>query len=414
MLSILLESSLRSLLLGAVAWLLLKLLRVRNPQTERAVWIAVLVASVAMPALMQWARVPAPAPAVDWAVSAQSINAVSATLTDWTAVVLLSYFAVTGLLLARLVFGLGRSWRTCRRAQPVTAEWVDGLDIRVSEEVHAPATFASSILLPVNHFAWSDVRRAAVLTHECEHMRNRDFQVRLLAHLYRAVFWFNPLAWWLPKRLAMLGEQLSDDAAIGLVGDRVAYAQMLVDFSSSPADHLSGALAMARKATVSARVERILESSDLPQRIGRLKAFGLAGALLPLIWVAAGCSADKSGPKESAPPPPAQGASADTSAEAPTPENVVLPASNKQIPLAAPRYPSDARRQKQAGTVILSLHVLEDGSVDDARIKQSSGFAVLDDAAATTARTWRLNAGTIDGKPTPMWGRFAVTFKLED
>mgnify|MGYP001071553680 CR=1 FL=1 len=309
---------------------------------------------------------------------------------------------------------MARSWRTCKRAQPITAEWVGGLDIRVSEEVHAPATFASSILLPVNHLAWSDARRAAVLTHECEHMRNRDFQVRLLAHLYRAVFWFNLFAWWLPQRLAMLGEQLSDDAAIGRVGDRVAYAEMLVDFSRSPADRLSGAFAMARKATVSARVERILESSHLPQRMGRLKAFGLAGVLLPLIWVAAGCSADKSGPKESASSPPAQGASAGPSAEAPVPENVVLPRSNKQIPLAAPRYPSDARQQKQAGTVILSLHVLEDGSVDDARIKKSSGFTVLDDAAATTARTWRLNAGTVDGKPTPMWGRFAVTFKLED
>ncbi|HWK75595.1 MAG TPA: M56 family metallopeptidase [Povalibacter sp.] len=414
MLSILLESSLRSLLLGAIAWSLLKMLRVSNPQMQRAVWIAVLAASIAMPALMQWARVPAPASAVDWAVSAQSIEVVSATLTDWTAIVLLGYFAVAGLLLARLVFGLARSWRTCRRAQPVTAEWTGGLDIRVSEEVHAPATFASSILLPVNHVAWSDVRRTAVLTHECEHMRNRDFQVRLLAHLYRAVFWFNPLAWWLPQRLAMLGEQLSDDAAIGRVGDRVAYAQMLVDFSRSPADRLPGAFAMARRATVSARVERILESSDLPQKIGRLKAFGLASALLPLIWIVAGCSSDKSGPRESAASAPAHGAATDTSTETPTPENVVLPTSNKQIPLAAPRYPSDARRQGQAGTVVMRLHVLEDGSVDDVKIKESSGFAVLDDAAATTARTWRLDAGTIDGKPAPMWGRFAVTFKLED
>jgi len=415
MLSVLLESALRSLLLGIVAWALLKIFRVRNPRAERAVWFAVLVTSIAMPALMQWARVPAPVPAVDLAVSVQSIEVVSATLTDWSAILLLGYFAVAGLLLARLAFGLARSWRTCKRAHPVTAEWAGGLDIRVSEKVHAPATFASSILLPANHLAWSDMRRGAVLAHECEHVKNCDFQVRLLAHGYRAVFWFNPLAWWLPQRLAMLGEQLSDDAAIGLVGDRVAYAQMLMDFSRSPSDRLSGAISMARLTTVSVRVERILESSDLPQRIGRLQQLGLASVLLPLIWIAAGCSADKSGPTESAAPgPAARSAPTGTPAEAPVSENVVRPASNKQIPLAAPRYPLDARRQGQTGTVIMRLHVLEDGSVDDVRIKESSGFVALDDAAATIARTWRLNAGTIDGKPTPMWGRFAVTFKLDD
>lgn len=414
MLSILLESSLRSLLLGIVAWTLLKIFRVRNPRTERAVWIVVLMTSIVMPALMQWARVPTPAPAVDWAASVQSIEAVSATLTDWNAIALLGYFAVAGLLLARLAFGLAHGWRTCKRAQPVAAKWRGGLDIRVSMEVHAPATFASSILLPTNHLAWSDMRRGAVLTHECEHLRNRDFQVRLLAHGYRAVFWFNPLAWWLPQRLAMLGEQLSDDAAIGLVGDRVAYAQILMDFSRSPSDRLSGAIAMARLTTVSARVERILESSDLPQRISRLRQLGLASVLLPLIWIAAGCSADNSGPTESAAPnPAARSASTGTPAETPVSENVVRPASNKQIPLAAPRYPVDARRQGQTGTVIMRLHVLEDGSVNDVQIKESSGFAALDDAAATTARTWRLNAGTIDGKPTPMWGNFAVTFKLD-
>ena len=430
MLSILLESALRSLLLGVVAWSLLKLFRVQNPQAERVVWVTVLVTSIAMPALMRWARVPTPAPAIDWAVAAQPIEVAAGTLTNWSAIAFSCYFAIAALLLARLMFGLARSWRTCSRAKPVTADWTAGLDIRASDELHAPATFASSILLPLNHQAWSDVRRAAVLTHECEHLKNRDFQIRLLAHLHRAIFWFNPLAWWLPKRLAMLGEQLSDDAAIGLIGDRTAYAQMLVDFSRSPADRLSGALAMARLATVSDRVERILGSSRLPQRIGRMKQLGVACALAPVIWVAAGCSGEKSPPAQSAsqgatgqntppqsaPPEsaPPQNAVASTEPEPKLPQNAVLPKSNKRIPLSAPEYPSEARRKAQTGMVVLQLHVVTDGSLDDVRVKKSSGFELLDEAAAKTARTWRVDAGTVDGKPTPMWGQFAITFKLED
>jgi protein TonB len=49
------------------------------------------------------------------------------------------------------------------------------------------------------------------------------------------------------------------------------------------------------------------------------------------------------------------------------------------------------------------------------RVKQSSGFPKLDEAAVREVkRSWRLVPGTEGGKPVPMWGQFAVTFKLTD
>jgi protein TonB len=65
--------------------------------------------------------------------------------------------------------------------------------------------------------------------------------------------------------------------------------------------------------------------------------------------------------------------------------------------------------------VILEVYVNANGRAEDVRVKKSSGFPKLDDAAIREVkRSWRLVPGTEDGKPVPMWGQFAVTFKLTD
>lgn len=83
--------------------------------------------------------------------------------------------------------------------------------------------------------------------------------------------------------------------------------------------------------------------------------------------------------------------------------------------LSRPDYPPTARRLNQEGTVILMIYVLEDGRVGDVRIEKSSGFEKLDEAAATHAkRAWRFIPGKEGNKNVAAWGRFAVTFRLEE
>ena len=91
------------------------------------------------------------------------------------------------------------------------------------------------------------------------------------------------------------------------------------------------------------------------------------------------------------------------------------PKSNPRRPLTQPEYPPSSRRAGETGTVILEVYVLENGRAGDVRVKQSSGFPKLDEAAVREVkRSWRLEPGTENGKPVPMWGQFAVTFKLTD
>jgi len=92
-----------------------------------------------------------------------------------------------------------------------------------------------------------------------------------------------------------------------------------------------------------------------------------------------------------------------------------LPKSDPKRPLTQPDYPPTSRRLGEAGTVVLDVYVLENGRVGDARVKKSSGYERLDQAAVNEVkRSWRLVPGTEEGKPAPMWGQFAVTFKLTD
>lgn len=80
----------------------------------------------------------------------------------------------------------------------------------------------------------------------------------------------------------------------------------------------------------------------------------------------------------------------------------------------APEYPAVARELGEQGIVVLDVLVDAAGRAVDAKILHSSGFPPLDAAAiASVKTTYRFVPGTVDGRPQPMWFRFAFTWKLE-
>jgi beta-lactamase regulating signal transducer with metallopeptidase domain len=325
MLVLLLESSLRSVALGIAVWLALQILRVRNPHVQMTAWTAVLMASLAMPLLMQ---LPAPrltvvipraapllplampdrasttvaskplnatlepggiadSPAVATEATSNSLPAASMPAPiDWIALAGGLYLVVAGTLLLRLLIGLVLTWRLWRCARPLFEDWTAGVSVCVSDAVGMPVTIGSSILPPADCLDWSAVKRSAVLSHEKSHVACGDFLVLLLARLNRAVFWFNPLSWWLLRQLADLAETISDDIAIEVLGDRPVYAEVLLDVASHVRPVMLG-ITMARARTVRRRIERILGASALSSRISRRKRILLWFGLLPIVAVSA-------------------------------------------------------------------------------------------------------------------------------
>jgi len=311
MVELLAEAALRSMALGAFAWLALKLLRARHPQLKMTVWTVVLLAAMTMPILMPWMKVTIPVPSgppptvrITWidlpGVTPQTAparfdvvapppdidtaavsTAAPIRRSEWRWWVIALYLVVSGAMLLRLLAGLMLMWRVVRVARRVPGRWGEG-DFRVSEIVTVPVTFASTILLPSGSSAWSARKLEAALLHEGSHVRHRDFYVLLLASIHRAVFWFSPFAWWLFIRLSELAEAISDDAAIaGLGGDRVGYTDVLIEMAAVP-QRLPAGLAMAHPRTVQQRMLRILAESSVPKPIGWRPRLGIAAALVPL------------------------------------------------------------------------------------------------------------------------------------
>jgi TonB family protein len=388
---ILFECAVRSAVLLVIVWLMLKLLRVRSPRLERLVWLAVLTASLAMPLLTKLGTLSAtPVTDIVWLQPVQLAAVdVSHSNNGWYATLLAAVITIAGVLGLRHTLGIVRWWRVRGTAAAVSSPLCVDADVRVTRAVESPATVFSTILVPVEFEGWATQVQRAVIAHERTHVANRDFYVQWAAQLHRCIFWFNPLAWWLARRLSALSEHISDDAAVDVTEERVEYAELLLGFAGkvTRSEHL---LQMAGSRTLASRIERILGDRQ-PSRAGVTKTLVVAATLLSAVILVAGSW-------------PAAALSG----------NLVLPKSNPQRPLSQPIYPAASQRLGEHGTVVLRLHVLEDGSVADVRIDQSSGYPDLDYAAYYESFRWRIDPGTVDGVPSRMWGKFAVTFKLTD
>lgn len=96
------------------------------------------------------------------------------------------------------------------------------------------------------------------------------------------------------------------------------------------------------------------------------------------------------------PPPPPPPPVAPVAPSAP-----VVRGSDTPVPISqpAPRYPQEALRRNDGGTVRVKVTVAIDGSVDRLELAESSGSRHLDRAAMEAVRRWRFQPAVRDGQP---------------
>jgi TonB family protein len=206
----------------------------------------------------------------------------------WPVVVSAVYVAVALFLLLRLAYGYLFARRLVRASRR------EG-DIYESAWISVPMTVGwlrPKILLPAVWKEWEAAKLDAVLAHERMHIERADWAIAALAAFNRCVFWFNPLAWWMERRLAILAEQACDDAALLAIGAREPYAEALLDMAAAVragrGRMVWEAMAMARTVEVRKRIERILdESRQIPRGLTRGRWAALIACSLPLTYVAA-------------------------------------------------------------------------------------------------------------------------------
>jgi uncharacterized protein (TIGR03435 family) len=282
-LGILADVSIRASLAAMLVAGVLAAVRVRTSAVRHASWTAVLLAMLLMPALTRslpaiavpWSlavpalpspsdadrREAAPAPlstapsdavsvrvdarpAVDAAVGASAPAPVDRPpkRSLWPVAVLAVYGLGAAAMLMRFLIGWWGAARIARAGEPIglpreclfSPTGREGIDVRESRAIAVPVTVGlirQTILLPVVWSHWSIEKLRAVLAHEIAHLRRRDLAVAFTAHLNRCVFWFHPLSWWLERTLAATAEQAADEDAMSVVGDRAAYAEILLEMA---------------------------------------------------------------------------------------------------------------------------------------------------------------------------------------
>ena len=227
----------------------------------------------------------------------------------WSAAVVLVYFAVAALLLARILVGLVFTRRLTSSSEKILDHRVVKLlslrsrngrlqtvpRIAESELISVPVTVGplrSAILLPAAWRQWEDAKLDAVIAHELSHVARRDALTQLISLVHRAVFWFSPLAWWLDRHLNALAEQASDEAALSTGANRNEYARTLLSFFETlqvePQRVWWQGVSMANAGQAEQRVERILAwRGAVTMRSKKSVAILVVALAIPVVYLAA-------------------------------------------------------------------------------------------------------------------------------
>lgn len=116
-------------------------------------------------------------------------------------------------------------------------------------------------------------------------------------------------------------------------------------------------------------------------------------------------------PEPEPPPTPPVAQPAEPKPAAPAP--VVPPRADAgQISNPAPAYPSLSRRLREEGLVVLEILIRADGSVGEIKLKASSGFKRLDEAAINAVKRWRYQPATQGGQAIDFWYEQPLEFNL--
>jgi bla regulator protein BlaR1 len=194
-----------------------------------------------------------------------------------------------GVLLG-IAVGAGQLFWIARKSQPlisdkwtrIAAEAAARYDLRrkvtllQSDRLPVLATWGARrprLLVPADAAQWPEERIRVAVYHEFAHIQRQDWLVQMIAELQRSLYWFNPLAWIVCKRLAQEREQASDDQALNSGIDAPEYANELLSLARGlhqPGRLWLAAAPMARPSTIERRFDAMLNPHLNRKRVGRL------------------------------------------------------------------------------------------------------------------------------------------------
>ena len=188
--------------------------------------------------------------------------------TDWVAVV---WAGMSVFFLIRLIVGIGAVWHISahstnfsRAVEQLQSNWNRQVNVRLSNRVTVPMMWGflrPVILLPVGADHWQTERLRAVLLHELAHIKRWDWAMQIAAQVTCAIYWFNPIVWFVARWMRIEAEQACDDHVLNAGYQSTDYAQHLLDITRNvkiaKAASLA-AVAIARSSKIETRLRTVL------------------------------------------------------------------------------------------------------------------------------------------------------------
>ncbi len=308
-------TALKATIVLAAAFFGAAALRRSSASARYFLWIATLVAVLAIPvlsiAIRPWS-VPIPAPhAAIVSIDPQPVQTAPAPgPARWLFALWLCGAVI---VLVRVAAGHLRIRLSLRRA-PVLRDpvWQSklaeisasiglrrGVDLRRGAETEVPFSYGllrPVIVLPAQSQDWSDARRSVVFLHELTHIRRFDWLACLVSQLARAAYWFHPLAWLAASRLRQEQERSCDDAVVTAGAGQSAYAEHLVALAGSLSQ---SAMGMAEISGLEQRIRALLDPYRKRQSVSRKACVATLVALVACAIPFAALRAQDSGPRVS-------------------------------------------------------------------------------------------------------------------
>jgi beta-lactamase regulating signal transducer with metallopeptidase domain len=223
----------------------------------------------------------------------------------WFSLLLLIWMVGTAVVLLRMLLGMLKVWWIARKVEPITdvcwemmtrnlatkLQLRKPIKLQKSKRIAVPMTWGTLrpvVLLPDESEEWSLQCRSIVLLHELAHVKRFDCLTQMMAQLACAVYWFNPLVWYVAQQLRVEREFACDDYVLEAGTRATDYASHLVEIASAfrvEAQVASMAVGMACS-ELESRVRAIL-NADLSRRTINvsqmtLAVFGVLLLVLPL------------------------------------------------------------------------------------------------------------------------------------
>lgn len=212
------------------------------------------------------------------------------------------------------------------------------------------------------HSQFSARQQQLMINHELVHYHRGDNFYNLLALLFVAVFWFNPLTW-LAYRAFRRNQELACDATVlkdSTIKDQISYSKALVQCAEHSLHSFSIYSPYGEKHTMFKRIKNIQSPAKIrPALISLSIALGsilLAGVAFANL--------------------------------AETAHSVDKPSMASPVIRVEPKYPVEAAQNNQEGSVILQFDIAKDGTTENIQVLESFPQKVFDKTAITALKQW--------------------------